>query len=50
MGTLLGPLREVTEAVGYAGYFALTAAFAAPAFAFLSRAARWIEPVAEETH
>ena len=34
----------ITEAIGYAGYFALTAAFALPAFAFLSRAARWIEP------
>ena len=38
----------ITEAIGYAGYFALTAAFAAPAFAFLSRAARWLEPVGEE--
>jgi PAT family beta-lactamase induction signal transducer AmpG len=37
----------ITEATGYAGYFALTALFAAPAFAFLSRAARWIEPDAE---
>ena len=51
MGTLLGTASgKVTEAVGYAGYFALTAVFAAPAFAFLARAARWIEPVAEETH
>jgi MFS transporter, PAT family, beta-lactamase induction signal transducer AmpG len=48
IGTLLASASgRITEATGYAGYFALTAAFAAPAFAFLSRAARWIEPVPE---
>ena len=51
VGTLLASgSGRIAEATGYASYFALTAAFAAPAFAFLSRAARWIEPVAEETH
>jgi PAT family beta-lactamase induction signal transducer AmpG len=44
---LAGASGWITEAFGYAGYFALTAAFAAPAFAFLTRAARWLEPVAE---
>jgi PAT family beta-lactamase induction signal transducer AmpG len=44
---LAGASGWITEAVGYAGYFALTAAFAAPAFAFLSRAARWIPPAVE---
>ena len=39
----------ITEATGYAGYFALTALFAAPAFAFLSRAALWMERDAEAT-
>jgi len=29
-------------AMGYAGYFALTGAFALPAFAFLPRARQWI--------
>ena len=47
---LAGASGWITEAVGYAGYFALTAAFAAPAFAFLSRAAKWTLPVVEETH
>jgi PAT family beta-lactamase induction signal transducer AmpG len=47
VGTLLATASgRITETIGYAGYFALTAAFALPAFAFLSRAARWIEPVA----
>ena len=46
---LAGASGWITESVGFAGYFALTATFAVPAFAFLSRAARWIEPVAEET-
>ena len=32
----------ITEAVGYAGYFAWTAAFAAPAFCFLPAAMRWL--------
>jgi PAT family beta-lactamase induction signal transducer AmpG len=46
VGTLLASCSgRITEATGYAGYFALTAVFAAPAFAFLSHAARWIEPV-----
>jgi PAT family beta-lactamase induction signal transducer AmpG len=45
---LAGASGWITESVGYAGYFALTAAFAAPAFAFLSRAARWIEPAESE--
>jgi MFS transporter, PAT family, beta-lactamase induction signal transducer AmpG len=46
VGTLLASASgRIAEATGYAGYFALTAAFAAPAFAFLARAARWIEPV-----
>jgi PAT family beta-lactamase induction signal transducer AmpG len=46
VGTLLASYSgRITEATGYASYFALTAIFAAPAFAFLSRAARWIEPV-----
>jgi PAT family beta-lactamase induction signal transducer AmpG len=48
VGTLLASgSGRIAEATGYAGYFALTAAFAAPAFVFLSRAARWIEPVAD---
>jgi len=46
---LAGASGWITEATGYAGYFALTAAFAAPAFLFLSRAARWIEPVQTES-
>ena len=45
-----GVLRQISgipsgvfaEALGYAGYFALTAAFALPAFAFLPGARRWI--------
>ena len=46
VGTLLASWSgEITEATGYAGYFLLTAVFAAPAFAFLTHAARWIEPV-----
>ena len=49
IGTLLASYSgRITEATGYAGYFALTAAFAAPAFAFLLRAARWLEPVSDE--
>jgi hypothetical protein len=34
----------MAEALGYAGYFALTAAFALPAFAFLPAARRWLDP------
>ncbi len=49
IGTALASASgRITEATGYAGYFALTAAFAAPAFAFLARAARWIEPVSDD--
>jgi PAT family beta-lactamase induction signal transducer AmpG len=49
-GALLsGASGWITNAVGFAGYFALTAAFAAPAFAFLARAARWIEAPPNET-
>ncbi len=41
-GSLLaGASGWITGAVGFAGYFALTAAFAAPAFALLPLAARW---------
>ena len=36
------PSGVFTEALGYAGYFALTAGFALPAFAFLPRARRWL--------
>jgi PAT family beta-lactamase induction signal transducer AmpG len=36
------PSGALTEAMGYAGYFALTALFALPAFAFLGRARRWL--------
>lgn len=47
-GSLLRiPSGIITEALGYAGYFALTGAFALPAFAFLPRARRWIEPTGE---
>ncbi len=42
-GSLLRmPSGAITEAVGYGAYFALTAAFALPAFAFVRRAARWL--------
>ena len=41
---VLKAARRLRETTGYAGYFALTAAFALPAFAFLSGAARWMEP------
>jgi PAT family beta-lactamase induction signal transducer AmpG len=38
-GTLVAvPSGWLTEQMGYAAYFALTAVFALPAFAFLSRA------------
>jgi len=44
-GSLLKiPSGAITEAIGYAGYFALTAAFALPAFAFLPTARRWLHP------
>jgi len=49
-GTLLQIASgRIAEATGYAGYFALTAAFAAPAFLFLPRAARWIQPAVNAT-
>ena len=35
-------LAWLTEQLGYAAYFALTAAMALPAFAFLPRARAWI--------
>jgi PAT family beta-lactamase induction signal transducer AmpG len=42
-GSLLRiPSGALAEALGYAGYFALTAAFALPAFAFLPGARRWL--------
>lgn len=42
-GSLLRVCSGVlTEQLGYAGYFALTALFALPAFAFLPRAQRWL--------
>jgi PAT family beta-lactamase induction signal transducer AmpG len=48
-GSLLRiPSGVLTERMGYAGYFALTAAFALPAFAFLPRARRWITASAAE--
>lgn len=48
-GSLLaGASGWITEATGYATYFALTAAFAVPAFAFLPRAARWLRTDAPE--
>ena len=42
-GTLVAaPSGWITEQIGYAAYFALTAAFALPAFAFLRGAQGWI--------
>jgi PAT family beta-lactamase induction signal transducer AmpG len=42
-GTLIAlPSGWLTEQMGYAAYFALTAVLALPAFAFLSRARLWI--------
>jgi PAT family beta-lactamase induction signal transducer AmpG len=38
------PSGAVAERIGYAGYFALTAAYALPAFACLAGAAAWIGP------
>jgi len=40
--TAAAPSGWLTEQMGYAAYFALTGALALPAFAFLSRARRWI--------
>ena len=40
---LAGTSGWLTEWLGYAGYFALTAGVALPAFAFLPRASRWID-------
>ncbi len=46
-GTVLASASgRIAEATGYASYFALTALFAAPAFAFLPGAARWLLPAA----
>ena len=33
----------LTDELGFAAYFALTAAFALPAFALIPRASRWLE-------
>jgi len=42
-GSFIGlPSGWLTERIGYAAYFALTAGLALPAFAFLPRARRWI--------
>jgi len=47
-GSLLRiPSGIFTEALGYAGYFALTGAFALPAFAFLPKARRWLDETPE---
>ena len=44
-GTLVAaPSGWITERIGYAAYFALTAVFALPAFAFLPGARSWLEP------
>lgn len=40
--TVAIPSGWLTERIGYTAYFALTAAFALPAFAFLPRARSWI--------
>jgi len=46
-GTLVAaPSGWITERIGYAAYFALTAGFALPAFAFLRGARGWIGPAA----
>jgi PAT family beta-lactamase induction signal transducer AmpG len=38
------PSGALTERIGYAAYFAVTAAFARPAFAFLPGVRSWLEP------
>jgi PAT family beta-lactamase induction signal transducer AmpG len=38
------PSGALTERIGYAAYFAVTAAFALPAFAFLPGVRSWLEP------
>ena len=44
-GSLLaGASGWITELTGFAGYFALTAGFAVPAFVLLPRAATWMRP------
>ena len=49
VGQVLGMASGVlTEAMGFAGYFALTAAFTLPAFALLPAVARWVEAAADE--
>jgi PAT family beta-lactamase induction signal transducer AmpG len=40
------PSGQLTELLGYGAYFALTALFALPAFAFLPAARRWIDSAA----
>ena len=48
-GSLLaGSSGWITERTGFAGYFALTAGFAAPAFALLRRASSWMLPLESE--
>ncbi len=43
VGSTLGGFSGLlTESLGFGGYFALTAAFALPAFAFLPAARRWL--------
>ena len=44
MARAVHPHDTLPQWSGYAGYFALTAAFALPAFAFLPGARRWIGP------
>jgi PAT family beta-lactamase induction signal transducer AmpG len=42
-GTLVAlPSGWITERIGYSAYFALTAAYALPAFALLPQARRWL--------
>lgn len=45
IGRALGAFSGViTEPLGFGGYFAVTAAFALPAFLFLPAARRWVDP------
>ena len=49
LGQLLGMASGVlSEAMGFAGYFALTAAFTLPAFVWLPAVARWVDAAADE--
>ena len=43
------PSGWFADHIGYAAYFALTAAFALPAFICLPRVRRWIGPEAQES-